>query len=270
MFVASRLMVVIALTWFLPFAASQAATGSSHPLLVVTEDWPPFSYASPAGEVTGLNTEVVQSILHQTTIEANIQIVPWARAMMIARNRPNTLIYSISRSKERETQFIWIGELMRRHDMFYRATGRHSIAPTSIEDVKAHYSVCVVNKDIVEDDLKRQGFQLRKNYTTTGSFDDCMKLVQNGSIQLLVNSPLDLAWALKKHSEIHTTFEPVLALEPSSQEPLYLAASLGTDASTIKRLRAAFQTLQQSGQLEQIRRQYLERLKVPAISPLQK
>jgi polar amino acid transport system substrate-binding protein len=270
MFAASRLLVVIALTWLFPYASLQAATATNHSLLVVTEDWPPFSYLAAGGEVTGLNTEIVRSVLNQAGMQSTIQIFPWARAMMMARNRPNTVIFSMSRSKERENQFIWIGELMRRHDMFYRATGRRSISPTSIEEIKSHYSVCVVNKDIVEDDLKRQGFVLRKNYIATGSFDDCMKLVQNGSVPLLVNSPLDLAWALKKHSEIHTTFEPVLALEPSGQEPLYLATSLGTDPDTVKRLRTAFQGLQQSGQLDLLRHQFLERLKIPAVPALPK
>lgn len=257
MFAARRLLVVLALALFLPSASCLANRAAARPLLVVTEDWPPYGYALPSGEISGVNTEIVRSVINQAGLQGSVQIFPWARAMLVARNRPNTLIFSMSRSKERENQFIWIGELMRRHDMFYRATGRRSIAPTTIEDVKSHYSVCVVNKDIVEDDLKRHGFVLGKNYVTTGSFDDCLKLVQNGSVPLLVNSPLDLAWALKKHKEIHTTFDPILPLEPSVQEPLYLAASLGTDPDTVKRLRNAFQSLQQSGRLEQIRSNFL-------------
>jgi len=234
---------------------------NSHDLTVVTENWPPYNYTGAAGTAEGLSTEIVRAVLRQAELNGTIQVYPWARTFFLASHTPNTLIYSIARSKERETHFVWIGELVRRNDWFYRAVGHSSVQPASLAEVKSCCTVCVVNKDIVEDDLQRQGFSAQKNYITTVSSGDCMKMVQSGSVQLLVNSPIDLAWELKAHPEIRTSFEPVLALSPSNQEPLYLAASRGTSPDVVRRLRAAFQTLEQSGQLEQIRRAFAERLR---------
>jgi polar amino acid transport system substrate-binding protein len=240
--------------------ASQA--GANQPdLLVVTEDWPPYSYAGDNGEIQGLGTEVVKAVLHQAGLSAKIQIYPWARSLLLARNKPGTLIYSLARSKEREAQFIWIGELVPRNDWFFRAAGHRSIAPTSLAEVKHCGSVCLVNKDIVEDDLQRLGFVAQKHYITTARFTDCMKMVQNGSVQLLVSSPVDLAWELKTHPDIHSGFEPVLPLPSSGSEPLYLAASKGTSPEIVLRLRSAFRSLQKSGQIEQIRRQRFDSLR---------
>jgi polar amino acid transport system substrate-binding protein len=259
MLAAGRLISVITIALSLPWSACLAETPSNRDLLVVTEDWAPYNFLTSNGEVSGLNTAIVRATLKTAGMEGEFHVYPWARTYFLAQNRPNTLIYSMSRSKARESQFVWIGELMRRDDRFYRAVGRRSVAPVSIDDIKAHYPVCVVNKDIVEDDLRRQGFMLNKNYMTTGSFLDCMKMVQTGAVPLLVNSPMNLAWELKKHArDVHTTFEPVLPLDSASQEPLYLAASMGTPPTVVKRLRAAFQNLQQTGQIEQIRRQFME------------
>lgn len=268
---ASRRLIVVAVAFasvlLCPIAPARAADAT---IQVVTEEWPPYDYAGRDGEAAGLNTEIVRATLAQAGISGKIVVYPWARALFLARNRPNTLIFSLSRSKERENRFIWIGELMRRNDWFYRAVGRRSIAPGSIDEIKSCCTVCVVNKDIVEDDLKRLGFEPHKQYIATPSFSDCMKMVQTGSVPLLVNSPLDLAWAMKRHSEIRTSFEPVLPLSASGQEPLYLAASVGTSPDIVRRLRSALQTLQQTGQIDQIRRQFMDRLRSGQILPAAK
>jgi polar amino acid transport system substrate-binding protein len=257
MFKAGRLLLIGALlTPFAP-AISQADALSGQPLQIVTGERPPYGYATASGEVTGINAEIVRKLLGLSALQGSIQIYPWARAVMMARTHPNTLIFSLSRSKERENQFIWIGRLPQQPSQFYRAAGRLSVHPGSIDEIKSRYTVCVINKDQAEEALLRKGFSLGKNYLSTASFADCLKLVQNGSVPLLVSSPLDISWVLKKHKEIHTSFEPVLPLEQARDEPAYLAASQGTDPKIIKRLRSAFQALQQSGRLEQIRAGFL-------------
>jgi polar amino acid transport system substrate-binding protein len=254
---AGRLVLLSALAMSLAQNISSAAPLNDQPLHVVTGERPPYGFTTASGEVAGINAEIVRKVLGLSALQGSIQIYPWARAIRMAHTQPNTLIFSLSRSRERENQFIWIGKLPQQPSQFYRATGRLSIHPASLDDIRAHYSVCVIHKDIAEDDLMRKGFIMGKNYLATASFEDCMKLVQNGSVPLLISSPLDISWALKKHREIHSTFEPVLPLEQSKDEPAYLAASLGTDPKIIKRLRSAFQALQQTGRLEQVRSSFL-------------
>jgi hypothetical protein len=51
-----------------------------------------------------------------------------------------------------------------------------------------------------------------------------------------------------------------MAVPGSDNEPLYLAASLGTDTAVVARLKKAYETLQKSGKIEQIRRHFMESL----------
>jgi len=69
-------------------------------LLIVTEELPPYNYQED-GVAKGLSTEVVQAVLAETGLEAEIQFYPWARRYIMAQNRTNTLIYSMARIQER-------------------------------------------------------------------------------------------------------------------------------------------------------------------------
>ncbi|WP_166642124.1 substrate-binding periplasmic protein [Paludibacterium purpuratum] len=253
-----RCLLPMLLLLSLPVWADRVATNE---LMVVTEEWAPYQYTTADGAVSGPNVAMVQAILAEAKFQTPIKIVPWARAFFMGKNRPNTLIFSLSRSKERENQFIWIGELMRRDDWFYRATGHDSIAPTKLSAIKSCCTVCVVRKDIVEDDLQKLGFQPDRHYITADSFADCMRLVQTGTVPLLVNSPAGLAQELKQQRDNRAGFQKVMPLPGAGQEPLYLAASIGTSATTVARLQAAIKTLQQNGTLEQTRRLFLEHSK---------
>ncbi|MBV8046856.1 MAG: transporter substrate-binding domain-containing protein [Paludibacterium sp.] len=253
-----RCFLAICLLSALP---ARAESPEPNGLIAATEEWPPFQLTDTNGAAAGMNVDMVRAILVQAGLSAQIKVYPWARTLFLGEHRPNTLIFSLSRSKERENGFLWIGELMRRNDWFYRATGHDSVSPGSLDEVKSCCAVCVERKDIVEDDLQRLGFQPGRQYITAESFADCMRLVQKGALPLLVNSPQGLSWAMKQHHDVQAGFQAVIPLPSAAQEPLYLAASIGTPPATVARLRAAFQTLQLNGTLEQIRRQFSERTK---------
>ena len=77
----------------------------AQPLNVVTENWPPYNYQSPSGEIHGIATDNVREILALTDLSYQIRVNPWARSLHLAKTKPNTLIYSIYRSAEREPYF---------------------------------------------------------------------------------------------------------------------------------------------------------------------
>jgi len=254
---ARRTALLLALMIPLFMALSAPVHGAD--LLVVTEESPPYNFMAPNGEIAGLSSEIVHALFNEAGLKGNFQLYPWARSFSLARTRPNTLIFSIARSAPREHLFIWIGELLPHTGWFYRARQKTAM-PTSLNQIKSCCTVCVVSKDIAEDDLKHLGFVLGKNYITTVSYEDCMRLVQTNAVPLLVDSPLSLAWEQSLHRNIRVNFEGVMAVPGSGNEPLYLAASLGTDAAVVARLKKAYETLQKSGKIEQIRRHFMESL----------
>lgn len=77
---------------------------------IVTEELPPYNMTQD-GQITGMSTEVVQAVLKEVGMSAPIQSMPWARAYDIALNSENTLIYSITRTRQRENLFKWVGDI---------------------------------------------------------------------------------------------------------------------------------------------------------------
>jgi len=115
----------------LALALWMQACALAGPLRVVTEDYPPYSYLE-AGRVTGYSTAVVRAVLAEAGLEAEIQLIPWARAYDLALHDEQVLIYSIARTPAREHKFRWIGQVapsewflysLRGHELGLRSLG---------------------------------------------------------------------------------------------------------------------------------------------------
>jgi polar amino acid transport system substrate-binding protein len=74
---------------------------------VLIEAFPVYNYTEK-GQLTGFSTEVVHAVLHDANIAGEFQSQPWARAYETAQNTSNVLIYSITRTVQREHLFKWV------------------------------------------------------------------------------------------------------------------------------------------------------------------
>ncbi|WP_215782382.1 ABC transporter substrate-binding protein [Paludibacterium sp. B53371] len=229
-------------------------------LLVLTEQQPPYSFMSGQGNIDGMGTRMTRAILEKAGLRGQFMLYPWARSLTLSRTRPNTLIYGLDRSREREKSFIWITPLATHERWIYRLRGTVPGSIRTLAQIRHQGMVCVVNDDIAEDDLRREGFVEGRSYISTNSYADCIRLVESGTVPYLVESPDSLAWELSLDWKLRSKFEAVTPLPASRHEPMYLAASPNTDPAVIARLRAAAAALKASGQLEQIRKDFSLRL----------
>lgn len=92
--------------------AIMAAKEDFPKLRLLTEDYPPFNYLNQSGEVVGSATELLKTAFGMIGIEAEFQLLPWARALTETQMIENTCVYSTTRTQEREEQFVWIGPLL--------------------------------------------------------------------------------------------------------------------------------------------------------------
>jgi len=227
-------------------------------LQVYCEPRPPFSYLQPDGQVGGLGTVLVRAILEQAGFKGQFQLLPWARAVHMTLSHPNALIYDIVRSKQREHQYVWIGTplLPPTEEWLYRQIGNESIAPRSVAEVRASYSVCVLRNNITEEILLNDGFEPGKNLIEADSLNDCIQLVKTHALSLLAD--VRFFRDPGADSKIHPGMEAILMLPADSDQQIhaYLAANRDSSPQIIDRLQKAFKQLQASGQLEQTLRQF--------------
>ena len=62
------------------------------PLLVVTEDWPPYNFLDKKNQVVGQSTDIVKAILAEAKLDYEIHLFPWARSYQKSLNGKNVLI----------------------------------------------------------------------------------------------------------------------------------------------------------------------------------
>ena len=86
---------------------THCVSAQEYPLKIVTEHWPPYHYLNENGEIRGAAHDVVKQVITQSKLEANIDVLSWSKAYDIALHRPNTLIFSIVKTPERENLFDW-------------------------------------------------------------------------------------------------------------------------------------------------------------------
>ena len=123
---------------------------SSHAqeILIVTEDYPPYHYQEN-GKIVGQGTETVQAVLKVLKIEADILMLPWARAYKMALEKKNTLIYGIARMPKRENLFKWVGVTSPVNYCLFALNDRSDINIQFLEAAK-RYNIGTTREDVME------------------------------------------------------------------------------------------------------------------------
>jgi len=81
-------------------------------LEIYTEESKPANFTQD-GVLTGLSTDVVYEIQKRIKDKTKIEVLPWKRAYTYATTKENVLLFSLTRTKDRENIFSWIGPLLR-------------------------------------------------------------------------------------------------------------------------------------------------------------
>ncbi len=237
-------LVLILMPFYI--AALQSST-----LQVVTELSPPHQTLVD-GEVSGDSTALVKAILQQAGIVAGIEMYPWARAYRMALQQPDTLIYNIARTAEREPLFHWIGPVAAYRLGFVTLAHRHDIQLASVADAK-QYRIAVQRHDIAETYLKAHGFNQPGQLMLAADIVESWQLLLNDKVDLIIDDPMALV-AMATHLQVkpaHVKF--VFAIDALEQQT-YLAASKATSTEIISALQQAHRQVAASEQYQRVMR----------------
>ncbi len=104
-------------------------------LTIYCEDDPPNQIITSDGRLTGMTVEIVREIQQRVGNQDPITVVPWARGFDAVQKNPNTVLFSMSRTAERNPLFNWIGPVLETSYGFY-ARADSSLSITSLEEAK--------------------------------------------------------------------------------------------------------------------------------------
>ena len=220
-------------------------------ITIWAENYPPYGYEEN-GELLGLSTDIVRYIIEDAGLQVRSwKIASWKRALEETRNTPNSVLYTVVRKPDREDLFHWIGPVSDRNVYLYKLKSRTDIRVKTLEDAKK-YIVGSVPDTAATQYLESAGFELEKvpHYQL-----NVLKLLE-GRVDLVVGTDYGLAYIAKKIGASYSEFEAAFLLDGSKQ--YYIVLNKDSSPAIVKAFQNSFRKFQESGELEKIRKQYLQ------------
>ena len=222
-------------------------SANSTEIKVVTEHYPPLQIVDNGKPLTGLAIDIMKELLRKTETQTNIYTYPWARAYKMALSEENVLIFSLTRTKEREFQFKWVGEIIGVSDYLWGLKDNKKIKINSLEETQK-YTIAVPKDGMQHHFLNQYDFS---NLYITTSMESAFKMLYSKRVDLIMDSKISTYHRLKK-----------LNLDPMKLEKKYemgqqwgdlsIAFSIKTSDELVKKFQNAFKTMKNDGTYEQI------------------
>lgn len=230
------LLLALVLESFCPEVRADAPT-----VKLITEH-SAFTQTSSVDRSGGEATVFAQRVLDNAHISQELIYLPWRRAYQQALTEPNTLVFPLARTSQREEKFRWVGQLIPVNYYLFRLKSRQDIQINTLDDAR-RYRIGVVNYHVHHE------FLLAQNFTglqpVNGNVQNLKKALL-GRIDLFPLSDGGLIPVCERENIDCSQFEPVLKLEDISGG-LYMAYSTNTDAAKVQSTRESYQQLVDNG-----------------------
>jgi polar amino acid transport system substrate-binding protein len=218
-------------------------SAQEYPLKIVTEHWPPYHYLSEDGKLQGSTSDTIKQIIVKAKLETSIDVLSWSKAYDIALHRPNTLIFSIVRTPERENLFDWYCPIAEPLEIsMFKLRTRNDIKINELSDAK-RFTLGVVRNDYANQFLQANGFSVGQNLLeSTDEFANLRQLL-SGRIDLVVQVKASIDYRLKKLGRLSSDVENALQSIDGKKIINCLALSLGSDTAIKTALERVFSSV---------------------------
>ncbi len=238
------MLIILKLTicaLLLIFTFHSPADTVSTDIRIVSEHLPPFQIGENHELIGGVVGLEIQKLVKSILPASKIEVLPWARAYQIALHRPNTIIFSLVRTPERENKFIWIGkvadvttELITLKD--------NELEPITVLSELNHSKIGVKRDDAIAVFLVGKGFEFDKELVEIVNTFSTMQMLEKGRIDVIPANQQIIEFYCQNTGCNYSDFKTIYTMKELSEE-FYLAVSLGSDANLVKQLRAEFPNL---------------------------
>ena len=223
-------------------------------LTVVTEDFAPFNYINSKNEIDGQSVRIVNEIMKRTNQQSTIKLLSWQDAYEMAKSGPNTILFSIAKTNERENEFKWVGPIGFWEYGFY-AHKNTSLNIQSLESAKNVKSICVVKDDARHQILMQSNFT---NLVLSQSDVQCAQMIANSQVDLWLGSSTNFFEVL---NEANLSTDEFNYLHAIRQSDVYIAFSNDTSDSLVNKWQETLGELKRDGTIKTIDYLYRPSLK---------
>lgn len=232
--VCSRLLLL-----FLLIDYSNVTSQELAKIRVVTDGLKPLVfYHSETKEIRGVAADMVKDIIKESGIPYTMEVLPWSRALYIAQNEPNVLIFLIARTESREDKFLWFHQYLKLNYYLYAQQSRMTELNELVTDYK-RARIGVIRNDFTHSELKKRGFN---NIVAVENNEALSQMLIRDRIDFICSSDyaidhFELGQLLSKTDLIQAVELPLQAV------PVYFALSLDSDPEIVAKLNQALERM---------------------------
>lgn len=215
-----------------------STTGKAETLVIVTESSPPYHYLDDNGVVSGTVTKKVLELFASAGLDAEIKLYPWARAYDQAKRNPNTFIFSLARTPERESSFHWIARVSHFDLAIVGRRGHKAGEVVKDLGVLASHTFAVQRDDISYTWLKSKGLVEGEQLLVCSDIQCSWKYLLRNVVDFIIEDPLLIEQTAQQLQEDPSQLQTVSTI-PELSVTGYLAVNKHADPKVIARLQAA-------------------------------
>lgn len=169
------------------FLASSPVMAQSVPKFkIMTEDWVPYQFREGT-ELRGISVDLMVEMLERTgssQTRNDIMLLPWARAYRSLEQEKNTVLFSMTRSPERENLFRWVGPIFQ-NTTYLIAPKKQNIKISSSEELQ-NYRFGTIIDDASEIFLLRLGIKA-DHFERNSNTQSNLRMLNAGRINFIVS-----------------------------------------------------------------------------------
>ena len=244
-----KLYFLIFILFFCPNVLAQGIS-------IYCEDDTPLQFVGADGKLSGFTIEIVKEIQKRVGNKDEIHMVPWPRGVAKLNTEPNSMLFTMARTEERNPQYQWIGPVVETTYGFY-VKADSPLKITSLEDAKKVGLIGVYRDDVRDQYLTKQGFtNLDRANSNVSSFKKLMRGRNMMYVDTLfgVKSLAETAGFKKEDAGLAFNFLKI---------QLYIAASRDTDPAIVAKWNKALDDMKKGSTFMSIHKKYFPDLPPP-------
>jgi len=227
------------------------ATSFAGQLTILTEDSPPGNFIDDCGELQGLSVDIVREIMKRLELDLTIKILPWARSYKMLQKKPDVMLFSTTRTADRDKQFKWVGPLIKLEWVFL-ARKDSNVFITSLDDARSVSQIGTYREDARQQYLKAHGFT---NLYSVNEMPQLLKMLDLKRVDLIATSKSLYKYCCGRHMNSLDKFRVVHTFKKAE---LFMAFSQKTDDSIVKQWQQIYDDLVEEGFVDTVNKKWLK------------
>jgi polar amino acid transport system substrate-binding protein len=219
--------------------------------IIAEAGYPPITFKNKSGQPDGLAVEVAKRIMKNLHINKRINVWPWARGYTMLEKKPNVVLFSVSRTAQRDKKFQWVGPIYSMKSIFY-VRSNSNIQINSLEDAKKLRKIGTYRDSFNEQYLKEKGFT---NLEAVKDNIINVKKLMNKRIDAMTATNVTIKDILKKANYSLKDVKPAYTF---MNVGVYFAFSKDVPFEVVDAWRKELEKLRSSCELQKIRNKWLK------------